>query len=119
MAQDNALAHAHRDRRRRRAVRHHVEMRVEGRNLVDLGERKPHLARKRGEMRRGEVADAVLQQVEMLDQQVAAARPVAEQRPHLFERRADRPAGPSVFSAACAPAAGSSFMVIVAVLTAR
>ena len=34
-----------------------------------------------------EVAEALLQQMQVLDQQVAPARPVAEQRLHLLERR--------------------------------
>ena len=40
------VANAHRDRGRRRlAFLHHVEMRVEGRDLIDLGERELHLLR--------------------------------------------------------------------------
>ena len=81
------VAHAHRDRRRRRlAFLHHVEMRVEGRDLVDLGERHLHLGGERREMRGGEMAVAVLDQMQMLDQQIAPARPVAQQRAHFFER---------------------------------
>ena len=81
------VAHPHRDGRRRRlAFLHHVEMGVEGRDLVDFGERELHLLRQRREMRGGEMAVAVLDQVQVLDQQVAPARPVAEQRAHLVER---------------------------------
>ena len=81
------VADPHRDRRRRRlAFLHHVEMGVEGRDLVDLGERELHLLRERGEMRGREMAVAVLDQMQVLDQQVALARPVAEQRAHLVER---------------------------------
>ncbi len=41
------VAHAHRDGRRRRlAFLHDVEMRVEGRDLVDLGQRELHLLRR-------------------------------------------------------------------------
>ena len=61
-------------------------MRVEGRDLVDLGERKLHLVRQRREMRGGEMAVMVLDQVQVLDQQVAPARLVDQQRAHLFER---------------------------------
>ena len=83
-----AVADPHRHRRRRRlAFLHHVEMGVEGRDLVDLGERQLHLLRQRGEMRGGEMAVAVLDQVQMLDQQVAPARAVAEQRLDLGKRR--------------------------------
>ena len=81
------VAHAHRDGRRRRlAFLHDVEMGVEGRDLVDLGERELHLLRQRREMGGGEMAVAVLDQVQMLDQQVAPARAIAEQRAHLVER---------------------------------
>ncbi len=88
------ITHAHRDRRRCRLVfLHHVEMRVEGRHLVDLGERELHLGRKRGEMRRGEIPVAVLDQMQMLDQQIALPRARAEQRADLGERgRIDLPA---------------------------
>ena len=88
------IADAHGDRRRRRlALLHHVEMRVEGRDLIDFGQRKLHLLRQRGEMRGGQMAVMVLDQMQMLDQQIAPARPVGEQRLHLVERlRIDLPA---------------------------
>ena len=83
-----AVAHAHRERRRRRlALLDHVEMGVEGRDLVDLGLGKAHLVGKRRQMRRRQMAVAVLDQVEMLDQEIAPARPLAEQGAHLLERR--------------------------------
>ena len=69
------------------SVLHHVEMRIEGRDLVDFGVRHLHLLRERGEMRGGEMAVMVLDQMQMLDQQIAPARPVGEQRAHLVERR--------------------------------
>jgi hypothetical protein len=59
---------------------------VEGRDLVGLGLRHPHLLGQRREVRRGDVPEAVLDQVQVLDHQVAAARPVAQQRPHLVQR---------------------------------
>ena len=75
------IAHPHRDRRRRDlAFLHDVEMRVEGRDLVDFGLRELHLGGERREMRGGEMAVAVLDQMQVLDQQIAPARPVAEQR---------------------------------------
>ena len=81
------VADPHRDRRRRRfAFLHHVEMGVERRDLVDLGLRELHLGGERGEMRAGNVAVPVLDQVQVLDQQIAPPRPVAEQRAHLVER---------------------------------
>ena len=88
------IADPHRDRGRRRLVLFHdIEVGVEGRDLVDLGERKLHLLRQRGEMRGGEIAVAVLDQVQVLDQQIAPALALAEQRAHLVERlRLDLPA---------------------------
>jgi hypothetical protein len=81
------IAHPHRDGRRRGlALLHHVEVGIEGRDLVDLGQREPHLLRQRSEMRGRKMAVAVLDQVQMLNQQVALARALTEQRPHLLER---------------------------------
>ena len=81
------IAHAHGDRGRRRlALLHHVEMGVEGRDLVHLRERELHLLRERGEMRGGEMAVPVLDQMQMLDEKVAPPRPLAEKRAHLVER---------------------------------
>ena len=68
------------------AFLHHVEMGVEGRDLVDFGERELHLLRQRGEMRGREMPVAVLDQVQMLDQQIAPALAIAQQRAHLVER---------------------------------
>ena len=53
-------------------------MGIEGRVLVDLGEGEPHLVGKRGEMRRRDLPIAVLDQVQMLDQEIAPARARAE-----------------------------------------
>ena len=90
-----AVADPHGERRRRRlALLHHIEMGVEGRDLVDLGLRQAHLLGERRQMRGREMAVAVLDQVQMLDQQVAPARAVAEQGPHLLERAWHRPGGP-------------------------
>ena len=72
--------------RRQLAFLHHVEMRVESRDLIDFGQRHLHLGGERGEMRGGEMAVFVLDQMQMLDQQIAPARPVAEQRADLVER---------------------------------
>ena len=97
------VADAHGDRRRRRlALLHHIEMRVEGRDLIDLGLRELHLGGERGQVRAGDVAVLVLDQMQMLDQQIALARAVAEQRCDLVGRagidlpalgRAARPCG--------------------------
>src|SRR5207249_1085529 len=81
------IADSHGHRRRRGLVfLHHVEMGVEGRNLVDLGERELHLLRERGEMGGREMAVAILNEVQMLDQEIAPARAIAQQRAHLRQR---------------------------------
>ena len=68
-------------------------MGVEGRDLVDLGQRQLHLLRQRGEMRGRQMAVPVLDQMQMLDQEIAPPRPRAQQRAHLVERaRIDLPA---------------------------
>ena len=91
-----AVADPHGQRRRRRLVVHDdVEMGVERGDLVDLDEGEPHLLGERREMARMQAAEMVLQQMQVLDQQVAAALALAEQRLHLGQRRRDRPAGPS------------------------
>ena len=73
-------------RRRRLAFLDRIEVGVEGRDLVNLGLGQAHLVGERGQMRGREMAVAVLDQVQVLDQQIAPARPVAEQRLHLLER---------------------------------
>ena len=82
-------------RRRRLALLDHVEVRIEGRDLVHRRLRQPHLLGERGEMRGREMAVAVLDQVQMLDQQIAPARPVAEQRAPSISARSSiwRPLG--------------------------
>ena len=59
---------------------HDIEMRIESRCLKHLGKGKLHLIGQRRQMGCGNLMILVLDQVQMLDQQVAAARPVAEQR---------------------------------------
>ena len=56
--------------RRRLAFFHHVEVVIEGRHFVDLGHRHLHLGRERDEMRRRQAAVAILNQVQVLDQQI-------------------------------------------------
>ena len=81
MAQDKEFADPHRHRRRRRlAFFDHVEMRIKGRDLIDFGLRELHFGRQRRKMRRGDVAVFVLNQMQMLDEQIAAARAVGQQR---------------------------------------
>jgi len=60
-----------------------IEMRVKGRRLEDLHEGEPHLVGERGKMRSGQLPVCVLNEMEMLDQQIAAARSVAEQHGDL------------------------------------
>ena len=62
------------------ALLYHVEMRVEGRGLEHFGEGQLHRVRKGGEMCRRDLVIFVLDQVQMLDQEVAPTRPVAEQQ---------------------------------------
>ena len=64
----------------RLAFLHHVEMRVEGRGLEHFRKRQLHLVGKRRQMRRRDLAIFVLDQVQVLDQEIAAPRPVAEQK---------------------------------------
>jgi hypothetical protein len=67
-------------------------MGVEGCGLVRLGQADPHLVSERREVRRRDLPVAVLDAVEMLDQEVAAARLVTEERLDLLERcRLDLP----------------------------
>src|SRR5207248_1787964 len=69
------------------------EMVVERRHLVHLGERKAHLLRERREMRRRQVAVVIVKLVQMLDQEIALPRRVAEKLLHVGERLCiDRPA---------------------------
>src|SRR5579862_2387109 len=55
-------------------------MGVKSRDLVDLGLGELHLERQRREVRCRDVVIPVLDQMQMLDEQIAAARPVTEQR---------------------------------------
>ena len=66
------------------ALLHHVEMRIEGRGLEHLGEGELHLVGERREVGRGNLVIFVLDEVQMLDQEVAPPRPVAEQKRDLF-----------------------------------
>ena len=89
-----AVADPHRQRRRRLLVVHDdVEMGVERGDLVDLDKGQPHLLGERRQMARMEAAEMVLQQMQVLDQQIAAPLAVAEQGLHLVQgRRIDLPA---------------------------
>ena len=62
-------------------------MRVEGRSLEHLGKAELHLVGKCSKMRRRDLAILVLDQVQMFDQEIAAARTIAEQRFDFMRRR--------------------------------
>src|SRR5207249_2608498 len=82
----DGVADPHGERRRRHlAFLHDFEMVVERRHLVHLGQRQAHFLRQRGEVRSRQVAVAVVDAVQVLDQQVAAAGGVAQQPPHVLE----------------------------------
>ena len=83
-----AVADPHSQRRRRcLAVHDDVEMGIERGDLVDLDEGEPHLLGQRRQMARVQAAEMVLQQMQVLDQQIAPPLAVAEQCLHLGERR--------------------------------
>ena len=71
-----------------------VEVRIERRDLVDLGHRQAHLVGEGGEMGGGDAVPSVLNQMQMLDEQVAVAGAVPEQLADLVESGLDRPAAP-------------------------
>ncbi len=73
-------------RRRDLALLHHVEMGVEGRAFVSGGLRQAQLLAQRLQMPRRNGVVAVLDQVQIFDEEVVAPGPVAEERPDLLER---------------------------------
>src|SRR3984893_14066250 len=78
------VAYPHGQRRRWRLIVHDdVEMGVERGDLVDLDECEPHLLGEGRKMARIEATEMVLEQMQVLDQKVAPALAVAEQRLHL------------------------------------
>ena len=79
-------------------------MGVERGDLVDLDQREPHLLGQRRQMARVQTAEMVLQQMQVLDQQIAAPLAVAEQCLHLGQRRRiDLPALRMIEARAAAP----------------
>ena len=64
----------------RLAFLHHVEMRVEGRGLEHLRKRQLHLVGKGCEMGGRDLMIFVLDQVQVLDQEIAPPRPVTEKK---------------------------------------
>ena len=70
----DGIAHPHRQRRRRLAGAHDVDVVVEGRDLVHLGARELHQLRQGGQAVRIDAAVRVLDAVQAFDQQVASRR---------------------------------------------
>ena len=68
------------------AFLHDVEMRVEGRRLEHFRKGQLHLVGKRRQMFSGNLVIFVLDQMQVLDQEIAPARPVAEQGLDLVRR---------------------------------
>jgi hypothetical protein len=67
-------------------------MRVEGRDLESFRERDPHLFRKSRKVRGRDLPVAVLDEMQVLDQQVPVPRPAPEQRLNFRQRlRLDLP----------------------------
>src|SRR5579863_4217389 len=58
-------------------------MRIERCDLIDLDESELHFRGQRGEMTRMKARIFVLQEMQKLDQQIALARPIADERAHL------------------------------------
>src|SRR4029077_1692447 len=61
-------------------------MSVERRDLVDFGERHFHLGGKRSKMWSRQVSVLILNEVQMLDQEIAPARPFGQERTHFYQR---------------------------------
>ena len=81
------IADAHGDRRwRGLAFLHHVEVMVEGGHFVDLSHRHLHISRKRDEMRGREMPEAILDLVQVLDEQIAAPWRITEERADVLTR---------------------------------
>ena len=87
-------------------------MRVEGGDLVDLGLGQAHLFGQRAQVRGGKVAVRVLNEVQKLDQQVAVARAVAQERLHPGQRVIIQLAALRVV-AALAPARFPNALVVI------
>src|SRR5262245_19150565 len=60
-------------------------MRIEGRDLIDLRQRHLHLGGERGKVRGGNVTIVILDQMKMLDQEIAPTGPVSEKRAHFHQ----------------------------------
>ena len=108
-----AVADPDRQRRRRALAFHrHVEVGIEGRDLIDFRHGEAHLCRECREMAGREAAEVVLNLVQMLDQQVGAPGLVAEQVADLLLRRGiDLPALFGIARLAPAATGVSGFLI--------
>src|SRR5262245_42390083 len=61
-------------------------MRVERRDLIDLGKGQLHLGGERSEMSSREVSVLILNEMKMLDQQIAPAWPIGQERANFHHR---------------------------------
>ena len=87
-------------------------MGIERGDLVNLGQRQPHLLGERHQMARMQAAEMVLQQMQVLDQQIVTPLALAEQRQHLVERgRVNLPAL-RMIEAAPPPRAGMNAPIV-------
>ena len=59
---------------------------IEGRHFVDLGKRDIHALRQRHKVAVGQLPEAVLHQVQILDEQIATLRQLGEHAGDLFPR---------------------------------
>ena len=81
-----AVADADSQCRRRGLILHDdVKVGVEGGDLVDLGHRQFHFLGQGGQVAGRKVAVTVLDQVQVLDQQVAPAGKIGQKVPHLVQ----------------------------------
>jgi hypothetical protein len=103
----NRIANAHGDGWWRGvAFLDHIEVVIEGSHFVDLGHRHLHLSRERDEMRGRQAAEAILDLVQVLDQQVTTTGRRAEQGADVFPRLRIDSAALGCSAHACALAFG-------------
>ena len=83
----NRIADTHRGGRRWcLALLHHIEMCIEGRDLVSRGLREPDLFAERAQMAGGNIVVAVLNEMQILDEQVVTPRLIPQKLAYLLER---------------------------------
>src|SRR3954451_15557826 len=61
-------------------------MRVERGDFIDLDQREAHFARERNKMAGVEALEAVLQEMQVLDQKVAPPRAIGQKSAHIIQR---------------------------------